>query len=132
MAEASKELRTQRIVSAAMIGAVLLLLAVALFMRQSLHPTGGLNVVAYLAVGWALVSVPIADVMRGARWPTTTPEQDPQYWRKRGPAHLVSMGQVEGAALFCCVSLMITTSWWPLAALLAPLGAMLAWFPRDP
>lgn len=131
MAGAGKELRTLRIISAAMIGGVLVFLAVALLMRQSLQATGGLNLVAYLAAGWAVLSVPIADVLRGARWPTSAPEQDPLYWKRRGAAHLVSMGLVEGGALLCCVSLMITTTWWPLAAILVPLAAMAAWFPRD-
>jgi len=125
------ELRTLRIISAAMIGGLLLFLTVALLMRQNMNATGDLNLVAYLAAGWALVSAPLADVMRSARFPTTTPDQDPEYWRKRSSAHIVSMGIVEGAALLCCVALMVTTSWLPLAALLVPLGAMLAWFPRD-
>lgn len=131
MAPENKDRRSLQIISAGMIAAVLLLLPIALFMRQSLRPTGNLNVLAYLASGWAVVSVLIGDLMRSARWPTTTPEQDPKYWRQRSSAQIVSMGIVEGAALFCCISLMITTTWWPLAAILVPLGAMLAWFPRE-
>lgn len=79
-----------------------------------------------------MLSAPIADVMRKARWPATTPEQDPHgYWAKRRLAHILSMGLVEGPAFFCCVALMVSDLWWPLAAIAVPLGTMLAWFPRD-
>jgi hypothetical protein len=131
--ETPNPLRTLRIISAAMLGAALLFLTLTLVLRPGMlqNSAGGLEIVAYLACGWAALSLPLASVFRAARWPSTTPEQDPAYWPKRSAAHLVSMGLLEGAALFCCVTLMISKPWWPLFAMLVPLGGMLAWFPRD-
>ena len=121
-----------RIISIGLMAGVLFFLPIALMVRNSMTLSNSLDILSGIASGWAVLSVPIADVFRKARWPTTTPEQDSQYWARCRGAHIVSMGLVEGPALFCCVALMIAKPWWPLAAILLPLGAMLAWFPRDP
>ena len=43
----------------------------------------------------------------------------------------LSLGLLEGPALFCCVALMVSEPWWPLLAMLVPMGGMVAWFPHD-
>ncbi len=131
--EAHAELRTLRIVSAGMIAGVLLFLPVVLFVRPGMleNATGSLDLLAGLAAGAALLSLPLASALRAARWPGTTPDQDKEYWPRRRAAHVVSMGILEGAAFFCCTALLVGKPWWPLFAMLVPLGGMLAWFPRD-
>jgi hypothetical protein len=79
-----------------------------------------------------VLALPLASVLRSARWPATTPDQDPDYWRKRGAAHIVSIAILEAAAFFCCVALLVSKASWPLVALLVPMGGMVAWFPREP
>jgi hypothetical protein len=96
------ELRTLRFVSGGMLAGVLFMLTVILLVRPA--ERSGPELLAYVACGLALLSLPIASVFRSARWPTTTPEQDKEYWVKRKVAHMVSLGLLEGPALFCCVA----------------------------
>lgn len=95
-------LRALRIISAGMIGAIVFFLAVALFLRQSIasKASGSLDFLAYAAAGWAVLSLPIASVLR------------------------------EGSAFICCVAPLVGRRWRPLQALLEPMGGMVAWFPR--
>ena len=127
--DARGELRTLRIVSGGMMASVLFFLSVILFVRPA--ERSGPELLAYVACGLAVLSLPIASVFRSARWPATTPELDKDYWVKRKVAHMVSLGLLEGPALFCCVALMVSEPWWPLLAMLVPMGGMVAWFPHD-
>jgi hypothetical protein len=131
---AAESMKAMRIVSVALLASVLLMLAVVLLLRASMHMGGGggLDIVAYLATGWAVLSLPVASVLRSARWPGATHGQvPPSYWPRRRAAHIVSIAMLDGAALFCCMALLVSASWLPLLGLLLPLGTMLAWFPRE-
>lgn len=131
-AQSDEYLRHSRIVSAGMLGGIVLFLGVALVMRPVLKGNASGNVVlSYLAAGGAVVSLPVARGVRAARWPRTQPGQDPNYWRERQKAHIGSIGILHGAALFCCIALVVSKPWWPLLAMAVPLATMLAWFPRD-
>jgi hypothetical protein len=132
-ASAREALSNMRIVSGLLLGGVLMFLAIALYFRQGMleNDSGGADILPYIATAWALLSLPIASAVRAARWPATTPEQDPEYWSKRRAAHVTSFAMLEVSGFICCGALLVSEPWWPLAAALVPICGMVAWFPRD-
>lgn len=131
---AAESMKAMRIVSIALFASILCLLTVVLLLRSSLGVGGrvGGGLVGYLAAGFAVASLPIASVLRAARWPGVTRGQDPKsYWPRRRAAHVVSVAFLQGSALFCCMALLVNAPFWPLLGLLVPLGTMVVWFPRE-
>ena len=124
-------LKSMRIISGGLIGGVLLFLGVVVLVRDGIASSRN-DLMAYIATGFTTVNMALASIMRSARMPSTTPDQDPKYWTKYARAHIVSMGLAEGSAFFCCVVLLISTVPWLFLVLLLPVGTMVAWFPREP
>jgi hypothetical protein len=121
-----EELKRRRVIAAAMLAGCLLFLAVGVFMRLQMQGGAALAVVAYVAIGWALVSPAVASMVaeQVSKQPahgTFVPDR---------AAFIATYGILESAVIFCAMALIVGALWWPLAAALVPLGVMGAKFPR--
>jgi hypothetical protein len=116
-----------RIVSIGMLMGVVVLIGMALVMRQ-IKPPAGVPFVSWFAVGFALVSPVLAAAVDRTRLDRTIAAPgapSPAFSR-----HLVAYANLEAAGLLCGVALLIGSSLLPLAAALVPVGAMVLRFPR--
>ena len=120
------ELRSARIVAGGMLAGAVFFLSLALAMRTLADLPRQMEIVTWLACGFALLS-PVSGVFVGAlvaRNPSSAEVS------RRRSAMLIQYGQMEAAVLFCGVALMVGPYIWPLLAALVPLGVMVAEFPR--
>jgi hypothetical protein len=116
-----RERMRMQIVSGALLGAVLLWLAVAGLLRSMRgEETGTLDMVSYLAGALAVLSPFEVAIVERVRLPTGKAFAD----------HLTAYGLFAGPVFFCGTALAVGGSVWPLFAAAIPLGAMVRRFPR--
>jgi hypothetical protein len=125
-----------QILSGALLAALLVMLAIAVLIRtgtfshkrtgETIQAREGLEVVAIAASAFGLLSPFIAFALRRA--PSAPGGDTSQKLRVR---HVASYCVCEAAAFFCLIAFGVSLPWWPLAAFLAPVGFMVAHFPRQ-
>jgi hypothetical protein len=125
MASPDQELVSMRVVAGGLIAASVVFLGLATVMHTVMGMRGSLDILTWIACGYALVSPVLGNLMAAQAARNAQSGVSP-----RRAALMVSYGVMEMSVMFCGVALMAGPHLWPLAAALVPLGAMIAQFPR--
>ena len=110
-----------------MLGPVFFFVAVAV-VRALGTQLADLPALMYAAIGVALASPLVAGALRHNLSAGFAGER--VSLEKRRASVIVPLAVLEGAAMLCAVSFMMTPTYWPLLAAAVPLATMLLWFPR--
>jgi hypothetical protein len=113
-----------KLVWAALLTGMLLVLGVALVLRPRLEPQQGLGVLTWMSIAWCALSTITAAILRAVGSEAREPA------KRRGFA-IAAMGLLDSGAVFAAVVHLVSPLDFGIYAAVVPLGAMLAFFPRD-
>jgi hypothetical protein len=113
-----------KVVWAALLGSMLIVLGVSVAMRPRLAQQDGLGVLTWMSVAWAVLSTVTAVFLR-----SVASEAEPGA-RRRG-IEIASLATLESGALMAAVFHMVSPLDFGIYAAFLPLAAILAFFPRD-
>jgi hypothetical protein len=119
------DLKAMRIVAGGLIAGAVFFLGLATVMHAVMGMRGSLDVVSWIACGYAVTAPFLGSLAGGLAAANAQAGAD-----HRRLALYASYGVMDSSVFCCAVALMAGPNLWPLAAAVVPLGAMVAQFPR--
>ncbi len=113
-----------KLIWAALLASMLLVLCLAFVMRPRLEPQPGLGVLTWMSVAWCVLATVTAALLRAV----ASEAQEPP---KRRGLQIATLGMLESGPLFAAAAHLVSPLDFGIYAALVPLAAMLAFFPRD-